>query len=55
MSVYHQVGCSSKEGALTTRTGGEEGIPGLEKVSLCLPRLKTGKTEKRIEKLFKKY
>lgn len=58
MSVYHQVGCSSKEGALTTRTEalvGRKSFYGLEKVSLCLPGLKTGETEKRIEKLFRKY
>ena len=60
MSVYHQVGCTSKKEANTTRIGAlvwKKGFHGLEKVSLCLPGLKTGKTEKRIEKqkLFEKY
>lgn len=46
MSVYHQVGCSRKEEASTTRTAalvGKKGFHGLEKMSLCFTGLKTGK------------
>lgn len=48
MSVYHQVGCTRKEKASTTKTValvGKKAFRGLEKMSLCLTGLKTGKSK----------
>lgn len=49
MPVYHQVGSTSKEEASTARMGAlvqKEGFHHLEKGSVCLPGLTTGKAEK---------
>lgn len=46
MSVYYQVGCTRKEETSTSRTVAlvwNKGFNGLEKMSLCLTGLKTGK------------